>query len=133
MTTEELERHSREAARLARRLLAEGVDYAELIVRVIEYHTGEEPVNDHVDALFQGVLNSAVRGRWEVQTLTLCDGWVNCWKDGDGDPMTFSTEAEARAELDRHLADMQDAAAVGDMDDDGDPDDYRVVPMGFSA
>lgn len=67
--------------------------------------------------------------RWEVQTATYFDGWVNAWTDNDNDrPVTFATEQEARAELAAYLADLAHAVAEGDIEpyDDGD---FRVVPV----
>lgn len=42
--------------------------------------------------------------RFEIQTYTLCGGWVNCWMT-DERPETFATEAEAQAEIDQHVKD----------------------------
>jgi hypothetical protein len=40
---------------------------------------------------------------YEVQTYTLCDGWINCWTtyedDGHSYPTYYDTYAEAEAEL----------------------------------
>jgi hypothetical protein len=36
---------------------------------------------------------------YEIQTFTLCDGFVNTWLDNDDQPVTFATLAEARSEL----------------------------------
>jgi hypothetical protein len=59
--------------------------------------------------------------RFEVQTYTLCDGWVNCWTDESEEPLTFATEGEAYLEI---------AEIVND-EDSGDHeaytfDDFRV-------
>jgi hypothetical protein len=41
--------------------------------------------------------------RYEVQTYTLCDGWINCWTtyedDGHSYPTYYETYAEAEADL----------------------------------
>jgi len=67
---------------------------------------------------------------WEVQTYTLGDGWVNCWKESDdATPQTFETEAAARAELQEHLGNVKAAVDAGHMED-YDPEDYRVVRVG---
>lgn len=40
---------------------------------------------------------------YEVQTYTLCDGWINCWTtyeaDGHSYPTYYDTYAEAEADL----------------------------------
>lgn len=64
--------------------------------------------------------------RYEVQTWTLIDGWVNCWHDEDDKPWTFKTRAAAKAELRLFLDDVVDAVRRGDMTDEYDPSEYRV-------
>lgn len=66
---------------------------------------------------------------WEVQTLTICDGWTNTWTvdEGAGEiPDTFATQEEAEAALAEFLAEMADEAACGQIAETADPDDYRV-------
>ena len=67
--------------------------------------------------------------RYEVQTFTFCDGFVNTWSDNDDTPVTFEIEAEAEAELAEHLEDLEDAFKHGDLSDAPDPDDYQVVEV----
>lgn len=72
--------------------------------------------------------------RHEVQTHTICDGWVNTWTEEDaaaGLPVkvTFSTRQDAQAELDEFLADVKEAVMAGDMEQEYSPDDYRIVPV----
>tara|TARA_R110000822_G_scaffold154041_1_gene293500 strand:- start:707 stop:1123 length:417 start_codon:yes stop_codon:yes gene_type:complete len=67
--------------------------------------------------------------RYEVQTFTLCDGFVNTWSDDDETPVTFDTEVEAQAELAEHLEDLEDAFKRGDLSDTPDPDDYQVMEV----
>jgi len=43
---------------------------------------------------------------YEVQTYTICDGWVNTWHT-DGTPTVFKSFGEALDELDEHLADLE--------------------------
>ena len=59
---------------------------------------------------------------YEVQTLTVVDGWVNTWHVDD-ELQTFSTKKEAEEAIDEFFDDLDDA----DMSDDYDRDDYRVV------
>lgn len=71
---------------------------------------------------------------WEVQTLTLCDGWTNTWTvdEGSGDlPETFPNREAAEAALAEFLAEMEDAAACGQIAEAYDPDDYRVAKTSY--
>ena len=70
-----------------------------------------------------------MKTRYEVQTKTVCDGWVNCWTDENEKPWTFSSRKEAQEELDEFLADVKEAVAAGDMQEEYDPNDYRIVPV----
>jgi hypothetical protein len=63
--------------------------------------------------------------RYEIQHLTLCDGWINTWTDDNEEPVTFSTEDEAYRELCAYLTDALAAAAGGDLTD-VNLSDYRV-------
>lgn len=58
--------------------------------------------------------------KYEVQTLTIVDGWVNCWTI-DGQPETFETEQAAQQAIDEHLADCEEF--------DMDCDEYRVAAV----
>jgi hypothetical protein len=63
---------------------------------------------------------------YEVQTYTLCGGWVNIWTDSLDDTLvTFATREEAQAELDDFLGELAYAVKVGHLDD-FNPDDYRI-------
>ena len=71
---------------------------------------------------------------YEVQTFTLCDGWVNCWSveiDGISQQETFETEAEADAAIDEFLAEIQAEIERGDRapDEGYDRGDYCVVKV----
>jgi hypothetical protein len=61
---------------------------------------------------------------YEVQTYTLCDGWINTWTEDD-QPMTFDTLEDAQKELQEHLDDLAHAVQTGNMDD-YNPEDYRI-------
>lgn len=41
--------------------------------------------------------------RYEIQTYTFCDGFVNTWTDDDENPITFETREQAQLELDMYL------------------------------
>lgn len=67
--------------------------------------------------------------RHEVQTFTLCDGWINCWSDEAEQPITYATEQDARAALDEYLADQAEAVRCGEMLETYARSDFRVVPI----
>lgn len=70
--------------------------------------------------------------RYEVQTLTICDGWINTWTS-DGDPEYFDTYEEAECALHEFLADIKEAREEGFFADDYEGEDYRIakVEMGW--
>jgi hypothetical protein len=64
---------------------------------------------------------------YQIETYTLCCGWVNIWSDDDV-LVTFDTYAAASADLAEYLADLAHAVKVGHLDD-YNPDDYRIVKV----
>ena len=64
--------------------------------------------------------------RYEVQTYTIIDGWINVWTIDDV-PVTFSSKARAQRELYEFFRDLPDQMA-----DCYSPEDYRVVKVGAS-
>ena len=71
---------------------------------------------------------------YEVQTYTICEGWINCGTVDDK-PQTFETWAAAQAELDEFFDDIAAEIASGDRapDEDYDPEDYRIVETSSHA
>lgn len=73
--------------------------------------------------------------RYEIQTFTLCGGWINTWfiidKDNSEAPKTFATEAEAQQALDGFLSEIQEEIDAGHRSpaEGYSPDDYRIVPI----
>lgn len=70
--------------------------------------------------------------RYEVQTYTVCDGWINCWtdtKDEEEVPATFETHDLAQAAIYEFFADL----ARGGMAQMYDMDQYRVQPVAKGA
>ena len=68
---------------------------------------------------------------FEVQTKFLY-GWENCWtveKDGEMVPEYFDTIGEAQASINELLADVKEAVSRGDMEEEYDPEDYRIVQI----
>lgn len=64
---------------------------------------------------------------YQIETYTLCQGWINIWADDDA-PVIFDTYAAASADLAEYLADLAHAVKVGHMDD-YNPEDYRIVEL----
>ena len=65
--------------------------------------------------------------RYEIQTFTLCDGWVNCWTFDDGAPITFNDKLEAEAYLVGYGVEVNEAHKCGDLSDPFNENDYRIV------
>jgi hypothetical protein len=63
--------------------------------------------------------------KYEVQTLTWLDGWVNTWSI-NGDPEYFDTYEDAEFALHELLKDIHEAYEEGFMSDNYDPSDYRI-------
>lgn len=64
---------------------------------------------------------------WEVQTYTLCDGWVNTWTENDV-PVTFDTYEAAKAEFDQYWAELQQAVEDGEIEP-YDEDEFHIVAV----
>ena len=74
--------------------------------------------------------------RYEVQTYTFCDGWINTWSISEeaadslftDRPETFATRQEAQEALDEFLADIQSEIEAGqrDADEGYDPEGFRI-------
>jgi len=69
---------------------------------------------------------------FEVQTSFIY-GWENCWtdlnEDGSSIPSVFKTHEEAQTAIDDYLQNIKDAVANGDMEEEYDPDDLRIVEI----
>ena len=64
--------------------------------------------------------------KYEVQTNTLCDGWVNTWTYLDsGSPIVFDTKEEAEKALADWLDDMN--FECDNKNDRFDPSHFRVT------
>ena len=66
---------------------------------------------------------SQSKGLYEVQTYTVCDGWVNCWTIEDEKPEVFDTPHEAEAAIYEFFADLGSSG----MAQSYSMEDYRVV------
>jgi len=63
--------------------------------------------------------------KYEVQTYTLCAGWVNLWTDDDSEPVTFDSREAAEAYLSNYLDGLAHAVKAGHLDD-FNPEDYKI-------
>ena len=66
--------------------------------------------------------------QYEVQEFTLIDGWINNWS-GDEGPLTFDSPEEAQAELDSFFEEISEAVSLGHMDEEYDPNNFRIVKI----
>ena len=64
---------------------------------------------------------------YEIQTFTLCGGFVNTWTHDDEAPVTFATYAEAQRELQEFLQGLANAHKQGQIEDAPAADDYQIV------
>ena len=69
---------------------------------------------------------------YEVQELTIADGWVNTWTSPDNWAY-YNNKAEAQSDLDYHLNECVDAVARGDMMDAPSRDSFRIVEVADSV
>lgn len=69
---------------------------------------------------------------FEVQ-INMLSGWENVWKDDLSEPLRFGTHREAQEELNDHLVTMQEAYIAGDIEDEPDPDEYRIVSVNVTS
>lgn len=73
--------------------------------------------------------------RYAVMQNVICGGWTNTWSTTDDDgkeiPLTFATEAEAEAEIDEFLKEIQDEVDSGERDEDQgyDADEFCIVEI----
>jgi len=54
---------------------------------------------------------------YEVQTYTLCDGYVNTWLDNQDKPIRYQTQRQAMRDLSDYIADCQAAVDDGYLDE----------------
>lgn len=67
--------------------------------------------------------------RYEVQTRTECDGWVNVSTDETGNLIRYASKGEAFDAMMDELADLYEAVRRGDLKDYA-PKDLRVAEVG---
>lgn len=72
---------------------------------------------------------------FEIQTYTLCDGWVNTWtiSENGETPVseTFATREEAQTELEDFLSDIEFQIASGERasDEGYDASEFRIIEI----
>jgi hypothetical protein len=54
---------------------------------------------------------------YEVQTYTLCDGYINTWLDSNDKPIRYRTQREALRDLRNYITDCEAAVEDGALDD----------------
>ena len=71
--------------------------------------------------------------KFEIQTYTLCEGWVNTWtienEDGSSEKEYFNTSLEALECLKEFFEDVLQDFNEGNLDSIYDKEDYRIVEV----
>ena len=65
-------------------------------------------------------MHTTTQPLYQVETSTLCDGWVNCWQDAAGLPLVFTSEKQAQQELSEFLSELAEEGI------EHSPDDFRI-------
>ena len=65
--------------------------------------------------------------KYYVEQLFYNDGWENVWKDEDGNPQTFDTYMEARAELEQFIMETHKDYDKGNLETPYYADEFRIV------
>lgn len=66
--------------------------------------------------------------KYEVQTYTLCAGWINIWTDDGNTLVTFETLEDAEKELAGFLEDQAYFVEIGHLEEVC-PQDYKIVEV----
>lgn len=66
--------------------------------------------------------------KYEVQTNTICNGWVNCWHE-DGELLYFNSEMDAKNAIYDFVEEQKMGVIAGYLSDANDIEDYRVVEV----
>jgi hypothetical protein len=51
--------------------------------------------------------------RYQIEHFTLCDGWVNTWRDDSDAPVTFASYDEALKELNAYYKELNEDVQNG--------------------
>lgn len=65
---------------------------------------------------------------FQIETFTLCDGWVNTWTTDDK-PEVFATYESAVRALAEFYSDMAEDYEAGFLEDLINPKEYRIVKV----
>jgi hypothetical protein len=69
--------------------------------------------------------------KYEIQTFTLCDGWVNTWTHYDENdneiPSTYDAYSHAQSDLHTYLKDELREYQSGNIESPSDVNDFRIV------
>ena len=66
--------------------------------------------------------------RYQIEHFTLCDGWVNTWRDDTDAPVTFASYDEALKALNNHYNELRESAESGFIDD-YNMSDFRIAEI----
>jgi hypothetical protein len=66
--------------------------------------------------------------RYQIETFTLCDGWVNTWRDDTDAPVTFESYDEALKELNEYFSELSEEVQKGQLDDYS-MSDFRIAEV----
>jgi hypothetical protein len=68
--------------------------------------------------------------KYEVQTNTICNGWVNCWHE-DEKLLYFDTNLDAINAIYDFVEEQRMGVIAGYLSDANDFEDYRVVVVNY--
>jgi len=64
--------------------------------------------------------------RYQIETFTICDGWVNTWRDDSATPVTFASYDQALKELNEYFNELRESAESGFIED-YNMSDFRIA------
>lgn len=67
--------------------------------------------------------------QYEIQEWTMMQGWTNCLSNDDELPLLFRTRSMAEDELEWHIRELQTAWECGEIENEPDRADYRIVEV----
>ncbi len=73
-------------------------------------------------------MSTIVNKKFEVQTNTICGGWVNCWHENE-QLLYFISHEKAQEAIDDFIETMEMGVAEGYLSIANTPDDYKIVEV----
>lgn len=71
--------------------------------------------------------------RYEIQTYTVCDGWINTWTveqdNGNSEPEYFDSYEDAIDALDEFFDDVHEAYQQGWLETKYRPEEFRIAEV----